>query len=126
DSTHLTANISIALNAAPVARTVVVTTGAEVAALPNGFTVQPAVNQSPAITIPPIWSVTLPSRLLVTYTVTDDGLPLGGSLTVSWDTITTPPGASVGYQDQTVNSISVGFDTVGTYTLRITATDTQF
>ena len=124
--TSLTAQISIAGNAALGARTVTVTTGAEVASIANAFTVTAAVNQPPVITIAPAWSVTLPNRLTVNYTVTDDGLPLGGALTVSWDTVTTPPGGSAGYQNQTLNSISVGFDTAGTYTLRITATDTQF
>jgi hypothetical protein len=73
DATHLTANISIALNAAAVAHPVTVTTGAEVVTLANGFTVQSATNQPPVITIAPTWSVTLPSRLTITYTVTDAG-----------------------------------------------------
>ena len=126
DATHLTANISIAINAAPVARTIVITTGAEIATLPNGFTVTPGTNQPPVITIAPTWSVTLPNRLALTYTVTDDGLPFGGTLTTSWDTITTPAGATVGYLNQTTTSISAGFSDPGTYTLRITSTDTQF
>ncbi|MBZ5634919.1 MAG: hypothetical protein LAO55_17495 [Acidobacteriia bacterium] len=126
DATHLTANISIAVNAAPVARTIVVTTGAEIATLPNGFTVTPGTNQPPVITIAPTWSVTLPDRLTLTYTVTDDGLPFGGTLTTSWDTIATPAGATVGYLNQTLTSISAGFSDPGSYTLRITSTDTQF
>ena len=76
------------------------------------------------ITIAPSWSVTLPNRLLVTYTVTDDGLPLGGALTVSWSTVSGP--GTAGFQNQTPTSISVGFDQPGTYVLRVTATDTQF
>ena len=43
--TSLTATISIALNAAVGSRTVTVTTGAEVAALANAFSVTAAVNQ---------------------------------------------------------------------------------
>jgi RHS repeat-associated protein len=121
--TSLTANISIALNASLVPRTVTVTTGAEVVALANAFTVQPATNQAPTIAIAPIWTVTLPNRLTLTYTVTDDGLPLGGALTVSWEPISGP--GNVGFQSQTPTSISVGFDLAGTYVLRITATDTQ-
>jgi RHS repeat-associated protein len=126
DSTHLTANISIASTALLGSRPVTVTTGTEVATLANAFTVTVAVNQPPVITIAPSWSVTLPSRLTLNYTVIDDGLPLGGALNVIWETITTPPGAAAGFMNQTANSISVGFDTAGTYILRITATDTQF
>ena len=125
-ATNLTAQISVAGNAPLGARAVTVTTGTEVASLANAFTVTTAVNQPPVITIAPTWSVVLPNRLTATYTVTDDGLPLGGALTVSWSTIATPAGATVGYQNQTNTSISVGFDAAGTYTLRITATDTQF
>jgi RHS repeat-associated protein len=125
DPTHLTANISIALAATPGTRTVTVTTGTEVASLANAFSVTPAVNQAPVITIAPTWSDTLPNRLTITYTVTDDGLPLGGALTVSWSIVSTPPGGMAGFQNQTNTSISAGFDTVGTYVLKISATDTQ-
>jgi RHS repeat-associated protein len=122
-STSLTANISIALNASLVPRTVTVTTGAEVAALANAFTVQAATNQAPVVTIAPSWSDTLPSRLTLAYTVTDDGLPLGGGLTISWSAVSGP--GTVGFQNQTPTSISVGFDQAGTYVLSISATDTQ-
>ena len=121
--TSLTANISIALNASLVPRTVTVTTGAEVVALANAFTVQLAANQAPTITIAPAWMVTLPNRLTLAYSVTDDGLPLGGALTVTWEKISGP--GTVGFQNQTPTSISVGFDLAGTYVLRIAATDTQ-
>lgn len=88
-----------------------------------------AANQPPTITINPTWSVVLPSRLTVTYTVSDDRLPSNGVLTVSWDTVGGP--GDVGYRDQTpslnnVGSVSVGFSQAGTYVLRITATDTQY
>ena len=123
-ATSLTATISLALGAATGARTVTVTTGTEVVSLASSFTVQQATNQAPVITIAPAWSVTLPNRLTITYTVTDDGLPLGGALTVSWETISGP--GNVGFQNQTPSSISVGFDQAGTYVLKISATDTQF
>ena len=138
-STALTANISIVLNAATGNRTLTVTTGGEIVSLANAFTVQQSVNQAPVITIAPTWSLTLPSRLTITDTVTDDGLPLGGTLTVSWQAISGP--GNVGFQNQTLTcvscpppgtpgpinttgSISVGFDQAGTYVLQISATDT--
>ena len=83
-----------------------------------------SANQAPVISVAPSWSVALPARLLVNYTVTDDGLPAGGSLTVAWDTVSGP--GDVGYQEQTLNSISVGFSKAGVYTLRLAASDTQF
>jgi RHS repeat-associated protein len=123
-ATSLTANISIALNANSAPRTVTVTTGAEIVSLPNAFVVQPATNEPPAIDIQPTWAVALPSRLTITYAVTDDGLPIGGALTVSWEKISGP--GDVGFQNQTLTSVSVGFSQAGTYVLRIAATDTQF
>lgn len=122
--TTLTANVTIAINASLVPRVVTVVTGSEVVALPNGFTVQPATNQAPAITIASSWTVTLPNRLTIDYAVTDDGLPNGGALTTSWDTISGP--GNVGFQNQILSSISAGFDQPGTYVLRITVTDSQF
>jgi hypothetical protein len=120
-ATSLTAQIVVASSATAGARTPTVTTGSEVVSLANGFNV--VVNQAPVITIGPTWAVTLPSRLTITYTVTDDGLPLGGALTVTWSTVSGP--GSVGFQNQTPTSISVGFDQPGTYILQISATDTQ-
>lgn len=123
-ATSLTANISIATNAAAAPRSVTVTTGGQVATLANAFVVNTGVNQPPVITIAPTWSITLPNRLALDYTVTDDRLPSGGALTVSWEKISGP--GNVGFLNQTPTSISVGFDQAGTYSLRITATDTQF
>jgi RHS repeat-associated protein len=136
----LTANISIALNQTAGSLTVTVTTGAEIVSLQSGFLVQPAVNQPPVITIAPTWSDTLPNLLTITYGVADDGLPVGGALTVSWQTVSGP--GNVGFQNQTLTciscpppgipgpvntagSITVSFDQPGTYVLQIGATDTQ-
>jgi RHS repeat-associated protein len=87
--------------------------------------VNTGINQAPVITIASTWSDVLPNPLTINYTVTDDGLPAGGTLTVSWQTISTPTGATVNYQNQTPSSISVAFDTPGSYVLQISATDTQ-
>ncbi len=100
----LTANISIALNQTAGSLTVTVTTGAEIVSLPSGFLVQPAVNQPPVITIAPTWIDTLPNLLTITYDVADDGLPVGGALTVSWQTVSGP--GNVGFQNQTLTCIS--------------------
>jgi RHS repeat-associated protein len=123
DTTHVSAKLSIAANAATGFRTLTVTTGTEVLTLANAFGVNPPGNQAPVITIAPTWSLTLPGRLNVTYTVTDDGLPSGGVLTVTWSTVSGP--GNVGFQNQTPTSVSVGFDQAGTYVLQISATDSQ-
>lgn len=123
-STSLTANISIALNAQVAPRTLTVATGSEVAALPNAFSVTAATNTAPTITIAPSWTVILPNRLTLNYTVTDDGLPIGGALTMTWAVVNGP--GTVGFQDQTPTAVSVGFDQAGSYQLRLTASDTVF
>ena len=137
-ATSLSAQIVVAGNATPGARTVTVTTGSEVVSLTNGFNVM--VNQPPAIVIAPTWTDALPNRVTITYNVNDDGLPLGGALTVSWQTISGP--GNVGFQNQTLvcttcpppvppgpinttGSVSVGFDQPGTYVLQISASDSQ-
>jgi hypothetical protein len=61
--------------------------------------------------------------LTLNYTVTDDGLPLGGTLTVSWGTVSGP--GTVGFSSQTPTSITAAFSQAGTYALQISATDTQ-
>jgi len=120
-ATSLAANISLAANATEGTRTVTVTTGAEVASLANGFTVQQVANQPPAITIAPTWNVTLPNSLTITYTVSDPGLAQGGTLTVTWSTVIGT--GTVGFQNQTPTSIVASFSQAGSYTLQISATD---
>jgi RHS repeat-associated protein len=123
DATHLSAQLNIGASATTGVRTLTVTTGTEVVSLANAFTVTTPGNQAPVITIAPTWSLALPARLTLTYTVTDDGLPSGGALTVSWDTVSGQ--GTVGFTNQTPTSISAGFSQAGSYVLRITATDTQ-
>jgi RHS repeat-associated protein len=119
--TSLTANISLAPNATAGTRTVTVTTGSEVDSLANAFTVQPAGNQPPVITIASTWSVVLPNALTLTYSVADPGLLQGGTLTDSWSTVSGP--ATVGFQNQTPTSIVANFTLAGTYVLQVGATD---
>jgi RHS repeat-associated protein len=120
--TSLTANISLASSATAGTRTVTVTTGSEVDSLANAFTVQPAGNQPPVITIASTWSVVLPNSLTLTYSVADPGLIQGGTLTDTWSTVSGP--AAVGFQNQTPTSITANFALAGSYVLQISATDT--
>ena len=120
-ATSLTANISLAPSATPGLRTVTVTTGSEVDTLANRFTVQAPGNQPPVITIASTWSVVLPNSLTLTYSVADPGLFQGGTLTVSWSTVSGP--ATVGFLNQTPTSIVANFTLAGTYVLQVGATD---
>jgi RHS repeat-associated protein len=123
DATHLSANLTIASTAPTGFRTLTVTTGAEVVALANAFGVNLPTNQPPVITIAPTWSVTLPNSLALTYTVTDPGLAVGGTLTVTWSTVSGP--GMVGFQNQTPTSIVANFGQPGTYVLQISASDSK-
>jgi len=75
----------------------------------------------PVITINPTWTVTLPGRLTISYTVTSPAQTQGGVLTEQWSTVSGP--GQVGFTNQTPTSISVGFSAAGTYVLQISATD---
>ena len=122
DSTHLSARLAIASDAPVGFRQLTVTTGSEVVSLTNTFGVNTGVNQAPIVTIAPTWSLILPGQLPLTYTVTDDGLPSGGSLTVTWSTVSGP--GTVGFQNQTPTGITAAFSAPGAYVLQISATDT--
>jgi RHS repeat-associated protein len=128
-ATSLLVRIVVDPNAATGPRTITVTTGTEVATLTNGF----AVTTGPVITVPNQvpdpsgtlhMSLTLPSRLMINYSVMDAAVQTyGGSLTLAWSTIISP--GTVGFQNQTSTSVSVGFSQAGTYLIRLSATDSQ-
>lgn len=123
DATHATAQLAIRNTAAVGPRTITVQTGAEQVTLNNGFAVTLGVNQPPTVDPGPDRSVTLPNTLTLNYTVTDDGLPAGGRLTIAWDQVS-GPGTAL-FSNQTLTSIVVAFDKPGLYVLRLTADDTQ-
>ena len=81
-------------------------------------------NESPAANAGPDLALVLPAPLTISYSVTDDGRPLGGALTIEW-TMVSGPGTAL-FRNQTLTTITVGFDVPGTYVLRVTATDTEF
>jgi hypothetical protein len=56
-------------------------------------------------------------------TVSDDGLPAGGTVTVSWSKVSGP--GDVFFGQATAADTSARFSLPGTYVLRLTATDTQ-
>jgi hypothetical protein len=80
-----------------------------------------AANKAPLLTMGPNQTITLPSAATLTSSATDDGLP-NGSLTYRW--------SLVGGSGATISSPSsagtqVSFSGAGTYTLRMTVSDSQ-
>jgi hypothetical protein len=84
----------------------------------------PPPNAAPSVDAGPDTAVALPANLTLNYTVNDDGRPAGGALTVEWTQVSGP--GSARFSNQTLAAVTVGFNTPGTYVLRVTATDTQF
>jgi PKD repeat protein len=66
-------------------------------------------------------SIVFPAGTTLTGNATDDGLPSGSSLTVSWSKVS-GPGTVVFVNANSLNA-SATFSTAGTYTLRLTAND---
>lgn len=80
------------------------------------------VNQAPAVNAGTDTSIILPvSTVSLHGTMTDDGLPVGGSVTTLW-TKQSGPGTVVFGTDSALNTTAV-FSAAGTYILRLTATD---
>jgi hypothetical protein len=100
NTTHATANISIAANAAVGARTVTVTTGAEVASLSNGFTVTAVVNQPPVVSAGSNQTITLSSAQV---SITEYQIPTPSSNTA--DNIIIGPDGNLWFPEHDVNKI---------------------
>jgi RHS repeat-associated protein len=84
----------------------------------------PAVaNKPPVVFAGPNQVVTLPGTATLSGTVTDDGLPVGASVTSLWS-ILSGPAATIG--DPSQLSTTVTFSRAGTYVLQLSANDTQY
>jgi RHS repeat-associated protein len=68
-------------------------------------------------------AITLPSTANLLGVVSDDGLPLGGTLTTTWTLVSGPGSVTFGNAGQPVTTAS--FSAAGTYDLRLTANDSQ-
>src|SRR6185295_16334720 len=85
--------------------------------------VEPA-NTPPLVDAGPDQTITLPQDMApLAGTVTDDGLPAGGTLTLSWTKLAGP--GPVTFGNPSAPSTGAQFVTAGTYLLRLTATDSQ-
>ncbi len=79
------------------------------------------LNQGPTANAGPDQNITLPGAAQLNGIATDDGLPLGSTLTTLWSQVS-GPGAVVFPDATVVNAIAI-FNVPGTYVLRLTASD---
>jgi len=97
------------------------------------FTVTSPVNNAPVITAIPNQTVTLPSGVVLSGTISDDGLP-NGNLTASWRVVSGPgivtfgtatakTSGATGQSLTLTASAAVSFSAAGTYDIRLTAND---
>ncbi|HSB37077.1 MAG TPA: DUF1800 family protein, partial [Thermoanaerobaculia bacterium] len=88
----------------------------------NGYFDNPANNQPPAVSAGPPRSIALPSTASLVGTVTDDGKP-GPGLTYQWSVVSGP--GPVVFSSANAVSTTATFTVVGSYTIRLTASDSQ-
>lgn len=82
-----------------------------------------AANQPPVVDAGADQTITLPSSATLSGSATDDGLPVGGSLTVTWSK-TSGPG-TVSFANPNAAGTTASFSEAGAYVLRLTASDTE-
>ncbi|MFN0172351.1 MAG: PKD domain-containing protein, partial [Bryobacteraceae bacterium] len=78
-------------------------------------------NQTPVVNAGPDQAITLPASAQLTGTVTDDGLPVGAALTITWSKVSGP--GDVAFLNASQPATSASFSAAGTYVLKIQATD---
>ncbi len=80
-------------------------------------------NQAPVVTAGSKQTVTLPAAVNLNGTVTDDGLPLGSSVSANWSKVSGP--GNVAFQDASQPATAAQFSIAGDYVLRLTASDSE-
>ena len=80
-----------------------------------------ATNQPPVVNAGPDQMITLPAMANLAGTATDDGLPTGSTLTLSWSKVTGV--GTVTFSNASTLNPTATFSVAGTYTLRLTASD---
>ena len=78
-------------------------------------------NAAPVVSAGPGQTVTLPGSGVLNGSVSDDGLPLNGTLTMSWTKVSGPGNAIFEQANQAVTSVT--FTLAGTYVLQLSASD---
>jgi RHS repeat-associated protein len=82
-----------------------------------------AQNLAPTVDAGADQTLTLPASAMLAGVVTDDGLPAGSTVSVTWSQVSGPGATS--FLDSHSASTMASFDSSGTYVLRLTATDSQ-
>jgi RHS repeat-associated protein len=86
------------------------------------ITVQPQ-NQPPTVTAGATQTIALPRIASLNGTVTDDGLPTGGTLSIAWSQVSGP--GTVTFEDPTKAETTAAFSLPGTYVLKLWASDSD-
>jgi hypothetical protein len=90
------------------------------------FDAAPApVNQAPVVSAGPDRSIQFGASASLNGTVTDDGRPSPGALSVSWTRFSGPGSGIVTFGNSSAVDTSASFSMAGTYVLRLTANDGQ-
>jgi RHS repeat-associated protein/uncharacterized repeat protein (TIGR01451 family) len=88
-------------------------------------TVLAPVNKAPKVDAGPNQTIQLPlNAVSLNGTVTDDGLPIGAALTQQWSKFSGPGTVTFSSPSQAITQATFG--SPGTYTLQLTAADTEF
>ena len=82
-----------------------------------------AGNQPPVVNAGPDLAVTLPSSATLNGTVTDDGFPIGSTLTILWSKVSGP--GTVSFSNPNTASTTASFSSAGTYVLKLSASDSE-
>jgi RHS repeat-associated protein len=80
-------------------------------------------NHAPTVNAGTDKSITLPATAALNGSVTDDGLPVGGTTTSTWSKVSGP--GTVTFGNPGASATTAAFSVAGTYVLRLTASDTQ-
>jgi RHS repeat-associated protein/uncharacterized repeat protein (TIGR01451 family) len=80
-------------------------------------------NQPPVVSAGPNQNITLPASATLNGSVTDDGLPVGGTLTSVWTQAAGP--GTVTFSSPTTPVTQATFSAPGTYVLQLSASDSQ-
>ncbi|HEV2706799.1 MAG TPA: RHS repeat-associated core domain-containing protein [Pyrinomonadaceae bacterium] len=81
-------------------------------------------NQPPVVNAGTDQTITLPATASLNGTLTDDGLPSGGTLTSTWSKLSGTGHVTFGNANQTTTT-TASFSEAGTYVLRLEASDSQ-
>jgi RHS repeat-associated protein len=84
------------------------------------ITVEPE-NQPPTVDAGPNQTIALPRTAALNGTVTDDGLPTGGALSIAWSKLSGP--GTVTFEDASKAETIATFSAPGVYVLRLFASD---